>query len=74
MQEHVQLTDKQITDDLVSPVLRSAKWFWMTIGFLSFIMVLGLSGYVWELYSGLGVTNVRRPVFGVHILLILFFG
>ncbi|GIT11920.1 MAG: hypothetical protein CM1200mP33_1060 [Chloroflexota bacterium] len=44
MQEHVQLTDKQITDDLVSPVLRSAKWFWMTIGFLSFIMVLGLSG------------------------------
>ena len=29
MQEHVQLTDKEITDDLVSPVIRSPKWFWM---------------------------------------------
>ena len=73
MQEHVQLTDKQITDDLVSPVLRSAKWFWMTIGFLGLIMLLGLSGYVWELYSGLGVTNVQRPVYwGAYITNFVF--
>ena len=73
MQEHAQLTDKQITDDLVSPVLRSPKWFWMTIGSLGLIMILGLSGYVWELYSGLGVTNVSRPVYwGAYITNFVF--
>ena len=73
MQEHTQLSDKEITDDLVSPVIRSPKWFWMTVGSLGLIMLLGLSGYVWELYSGLGVTNVRRPVYwGAYITNFVF--
>ena len=73
MQEHTQLSDKEITDDLVSPNIRSPKWFWMTIGSLGLIMLLGLSGYVWELYSGLGVTNVQRPVYwGAYITNFVF--
>ena len=73
MQEHTQLSDKEITDDLLSPVIRSPKWFWMTVGSLGLIMLLGLSGYVWELYSGLGVTNISRPVYwGAYITNFVF--
>ena len=73
MQEHTQLSDKEITDDLLSPVIRSPKWFWMTVGSLGLIMLLGLSGYVWELYSGLGVTYISRPVYwGAYITNFVF--
>ena len=73
MQEHQHLSDKEITDDLVRPVIRSDKWFWSVVGFLGFIMLAGLSGYVYELYSGLGVTNVSRPVYwGAYITNFVF--
>ena len=73
MQEHQHLSDKEITDDLVRPVIRSDKWFWSVVGFLGFIMLAGLSGYVYEIYSGLGVTNVSRPVYwGAYITNFVF--
>ena len=36
MQEHQHLSDKEITDDLVAPVMRSDRWFWSVVGFLGF--------------------------------------
>ena len=52
MQEHQHLSDKEITDDLVAPVMRSDRWFWSVVGFLGFLMIVGLSGDFYELYSG----------------------
>jgi Ni/Fe-hydrogenase subunit HybB-like protein len=73
MQEHQQLSDTEITEDLTAPVIRSAKWFWSVVGLLGFIMLVGISGYIYELYSGLGVTGVARPVYwGAYITNFVF--
>ncbi len=73
MQEHQQLSDSEITEDLTAPVIRSARWFWSFVGSLGFIMLVGISGYIYELYSGLGVTGVQRPVYwGAYITNFVF--
>lgn len=73
MQEHQQLSDGEITEDLTAPVIRSARWFWSVVGSLGFIMLVGISGYIYELYSGLGVTGVQRPVYwGAYITNFVF--
>ena len=63
MQEHIQLDQKQINDDLLSGVLRTPRW-WLpaiTVALLVFLTGMGAFGYM--LNKGVGVTGLNRPVF-----------
>ena len=63
MQEHTQLTQRQINDDLLDTVLNMPRW-WLPVtlaAVLVFITGAGAFGYM--LNKGVGVTGLNRPVF-----------
>ena len=73
MQEHVQLSQKQINRELLNGVLQMPKgWPGVTvIAFIVFITGLGAFGYM--LNKGVGVTGLNRPVFwGVFMVNFVF--
>jgi len=73
MQEHVQLTQKEINDDLLAPVLGMPKWWYGAVGFLLLVIFIGLAAYGYELYWGMGVTGLNRPVmWGFYITNFVF--
>ncbi|MAU64646.1 MAG: molybdopterin oxidoreductase [Dehalococcoidia bacterium] len=63
MQEHTQLTQKQINDDLLKDILELPKWWLPAVLFLGTIIVIGLSAFFFMVYHGVGVTGLNRPVF-----------
>ena len=63
MQEHTQLTQKQINNDLLKDILQLPKWWLPAVSFLGAIIVIGLSAFFFMVYHGVGVTGLNRPVF-----------
>ena len=63
MQEHTQLTQKQINDDLLKDILHLPKLWIPAVLFLGTIIVIGLSAFFFMVYHGVGVTGLNRPVF-----------
>ena len=62
MQEHTQLTQKEINEDLLKDVLGVPKWWLPAVLFLGFVVALGLGSFGFMVYHGLGVTGLNRPV------------
>ena len=62
MQEHVQLTQKEINRDLLSGVLGTPKWWIFSVAFLSLVFLTGVGAFGWMLNKGVGVTGLNRPV------------
>ena len=62
MQEHIQLTQKQINDDLLSGVLGMPKWWLPAVLFLTLVVFTGLGAFGYMVNKGLGVTGLNRPV------------
>ena len=62
MQEHIQLTQKQINDDLLSGVLGMPKWWLPAVLFLTLVVFTGLGAFGYMVNQGLGVTGLNRPV------------
>ena len=63
MQEHVQLTQKQINDDLLSSVLKTPRWWWPSVIVTGIIFLTGMGAFGYMLNQGVGVTGLNRPVF-----------
>ena len=63
MQEHTQLTQKQINHDLLKDILQLPKWWLPAVSFLGAVIVIGLSAFFFMVYHGVGVTGLNRPVF-----------
>ena len=62
MQEHTQLTQKEINEDLLKDVLGVPKWWLPAVLFLGLVVALGLGSFGFMVYHGLGVTGLNRPV------------
>ena len=63
MQEHIQLDQKQINEDLLSGVLKTPRWWLPAVIFVSLVFLTGLGAFGYMLNKGVGVTGLNRPVF-----------
>ena len=74
MQEHVQLTQRQINEDLLSSVLHTPRWWWPAVIVTTVIFLTGIGAFGYMLNQGVGVTGLNRPVFwGVYMVNFVFF-
>ena len=62
MQEHIQLTPKEINQDLLSGVLGTPKWWLGLVTFLLLVFLAGAGAFGFMLNKGVGVTGLNRPV------------
>ena len=62
MQDHIQLTQKQINEDLLSGVLGMPRWWLPAVLFLTLVVFTGLGAFGYMVNQGLGVTGLNRPV------------
>ncbi len=61
MQEHTQLTQKEINRDLLSGVLGMPKWWLGLVTFLTLVFLAGVGAFGWMVNQGVGVTGLNRP-------------
>lgn len=63
-----------VDDDLFAPVLETGRRFRITVGILLAIVAWAVVAWVTQLWSGLGVTGLNRPVYwGFYITNFVFF-
>ena len=62
MQEHIQLNQREINEDLLEGVFKTPLWWWGAVGLLGLIFATGAGAYGYMLNKGLGVTGLNRPV------------
>ena len=73
MQEHVQLTQREINRDLLKGVLGLPKWWLPAFAVLGLIFITGAGAFGYMLNKGVGVTGLNRPVFwGVFMVNFVF--
>ncbi len=74
MQEYVQVTQRQINEDLLSSVLKTPRWWWPAVIVTTAIFLTGIGAFGYMLNQGVGVTGLNRPVFwGVYMVNFVFF-
>jgi len=66
-------TPEQINDDLMRPLAGvSARYLIVLACFLT-VVIAGFFAYVWQVYHGIGIAGIRRPVFwGFYITNFVF--
>src|SRR6266542_6479473 len=63
-----------VDDDLFAPVLQTSRRFYVTVAILSAIVAWAAVAWITQLWSGLGVTGLNRPVYwGFYITNFVFF-
>ena len=73
MQEHVQVTQRQINRDLLKGVLATPKWWPPAVVFLILVFMAGGAAFGYMLNKGVGVTGLNRPVmWGIYIVSFVF--
>ena len=63
MQEHIQLTQKEVNDSILAGVLGMPKWWLGAVTFLTLVVFTGLGSFGFMVNKGIGVTGLNRPVF-----------
>ena len=63
MQEHVDLTQKEINDSILAGILGMPKWWLGAVLFLTLVVFTGLGSFGYMVNKGIGVTGLNRPVF-----------
>lgn len=63
MQEHIQLSQREINRDLLSGVLGLPKWWLGLTTILLLIFLAGVGAFGWTVNKGIGVWGQNRPVF-----------
>ena len=73
MQEHIQLDQKEINQDLLKGVLGTPRWWPGAVIFLTLIFITGAIAFGYLLNKGVGVTGLNRPVmWGIYIVTFVF--
>ena len=73
MQEHTQLTQKQINDDLLHSVFTVPRWWPGSTLILLLIFIAGACAFGYMINKGIGVTGLNRPAYwGVYIVNFVF--
>ncbi len=66
-------TPEQINDDLLRPLSGASGRYWIALAFFAGIVVAALCAFGVQVYSGIGVAGIRRPVFwGFYITNFVF--
>lgn len=63
MQEHIQLTQKEINESVLEGVIGMPRWWVGAVAFLLIVIFTGLGAFGYMLNKGIGVTGLNRPVF-----------
>ena len=61
MQEHYQLTEKEINRDLLSGVLATPRWWLPLTAFCLLVFLTGVGAFGYMVNKGVGVTGLSRP-------------
>ena len=73
MQEHVQLTQKEINSDLLKGIMATPRWWLPAVAVLGIVFLTGVGAFGYMLNKGIGVTGLNRPVFwGVFMVNFVF--
>lgn len=74
IRERIQQEQEDEEAVLFAPLQRTSWGFWVVVGILGYIIVLGVSAYYRQLKQGLGVTGLNYPVYwGMYIINNIFF-
>lgn len=74
IRERIQQEQEDEEAVLFAPLQRTGWGFWVVVGILGYIIVLGVSAYYRQLTQGLGVTGLNYPVYwGMYIINNIFF-
>ena len=66
-------TSEQINQDLLRPVGQTSPRFFFVVATLGLFVLAGFSAWGYQLYNGIGVAGIRRPVFwGFYITNFVF--
>jgi Ni/Fe-hydrogenase subunit HybB-like protein len=66
-------TPEQINEDLLRPLAGASARYLTALAFFAGIVVSGFCAFAWQVYGGLGVSGLRRPVFwGFYITNFVF--
>ncbi len=66
-------TPSQINHDLLRPVLETSWRFYLVVALLAGVVLAGLSAWGYQIWNGIGVAGIRRPVFwGFYITNFVF--
>jgi molybdopterin-containing oxidoreductase family membrane subunit len=66
-------TPDQITEDLLRPLEGASGRYWTILAFFGGIVIAALCAFAWQVYAGIGVAGIRRPVFwGFYITNFVF--
>jgi molybdopterin-containing oxidoreductase family membrane subunit len=66
-------TPEQITDDLLRPLSGVSARYLTALVFLASVIVAAFCAFGWQIYAGIGVAGIRRPVFwGFYITNFVF--
>jgi Ni/Fe-hydrogenase subunit HybB-like protein len=66
-------TPDPITDDLLRPLAGASGRYWTALAFFGGIVVAALCAFAWQVYAGIGVAGITRPVFwGFYITNFVF--
>jgi Ni/Fe-hydrogenase subunit HybB-like protein len=66
-------TPDQITDDLLRPLAGASARYWTALALFGGIVVAALCAFGWQVYAGIGVAGITRPVFwGFYITNFVF--
>ena len=56
-------TPEQLRDDLLRPLLRTSAGFYLFIVALGAVVLTGAATWIYQVYSGFGMTGINRPIF-----------
>jgi len=56
-------TIAQINEDLLRPVLQTTRRFWIAMLFLGSIVAAAVGAFLYQVWNGIGVWGINRPVF-----------
>jgi Ni/Fe-hydrogenase subunit HybB-like protein len=66
-------TPEQVTDDLLRPLEGASGRYWSFLALFAGVVVAALCAFSWQVYAGIGVAGIRRPVFwGFYITNFVF--
>ena len=56
-------TPEELRDDLLRPLLRTSGGFYLLIAALGTVVLTGAATWIYQVYSGFGMTGINRPIF-----------
>src|SRR5678816_788366 len=57
------VSDREMTADLLRPLIKTSWRFYLLVGFLGCGVAMGLGTWAYQMYMGFGMTGINNPVF-----------